>query len=63
MATVTVNKPYEIHIENRTTHYQVIIAWGLLNVEYVSNRFASKKLAREYINNRFGVGHGIPVLA
>lgn len=55
--------PQEIHIENHTTHYEVIILWGLLDTEYAPEQeFVSLKAAREYIEKRFGKNHSIPVL-
>lgn len=55
-----VAKPQEIHIERdpRNTageYWRVMVSWGLMNVEeYAGGRFTSKKLAREYVNKRFG---------
>lgn len=54
--------PQEIHIENHTTHYSVIITWGLLDTETHVSGMVSLKAAREYIEKRFGKNHGIPVL-
>ena len=48
VTSVSRRAPQEYHIDNRTTYYQVIISWGLLDVDYKDTKFASKKLARDY---------------
>ena len=55
-------KPQEIHIENRTTYYAVIVCWGLMNVETISRKFATRKMAKDWITATYGQDHKIPVL-
>ena len=58
-------KPLEVHIDSPMDSlkgYQVVILWSLMNTEYVHHHFDKYSQAREYIEERFGKNHGIPVL-
>lgn len=51
---LNIRRPEEIRIENRTTHYVIILLWGLLDTTTVDRKFVSLKQAREWIYGHYG---------